>query len=635
MIVPILVHLFQLQKFKKIAFTNVAFLKKIEQQTRKSSVIKKWIILTTRLLLLSCLILAFSQPYFTSKNEAKKVNENWLYLDNSISLNSKGEKGDLLQVYSQEILKNFKQDSKISLLTNTNFYKEIGKNELDQVLKNLEYSPKNKSLQNILLNFDKKKENKTNSLYEIFLISDFQNIEKNNFTNVNSNLYLISARAQTKNNISIDSLQIKEQTSLSLTIEVYITNHGNNKTTLPFSILINKKLNNKKVISVNEKESKSIEFTFQKSPYILGEIQLDFQDTFLFDNRFYFSLDFRSKIKVFSIGEKSTYLSKIFTENEFEFTSSNLSSIDFNEIPNQNFIILNEIKTIPNSLKSILEKFVKNGGNLLIIPSEEININSYNRLISGFGVGKIQNSVSDSIQITKIAYDHLVFSDVFSKKVQNFEYPSVYSRYISSFQGNQILTYANNKPFLEELSLANGKFFWFSAALNKNNSNFTRSPLIVPTLYNLAYQSLSIFKPYYFAGSEFQISVPVKLSQDEILEVSRDNKRFIPLQQAKFNKVNISLSDNIQKSGFYSILRKNDTLQQIAINYHSSESSHKYLDVNALNKRNSNIIIMDSVSQLFQEIEEKNKVQSLWKLFLALAIVSLLLEILILKFFKA
>ena len=45
LIIPIIIHLFQLQKFKKVAFTNVEFLKRIELQTRKSSKLKKWLIL--------------------------------------------------------------------------------------------------------------------------------------------------------------------------------------------------------------------------------------------------------------------------------------------------------------------------------------------------------------------------------------------------------------------------------------------------------------------------------------------------------------------------------------------------------------------------------------------------------------
>ena len=51
LVIPLLVHLFQLQKYVKVPFTNVAFLQKIVEQNRKSSRIKKWLLLVTRLLL--------------------------------------------------------------------------------------------------------------------------------------------------------------------------------------------------------------------------------------------------------------------------------------------------------------------------------------------------------------------------------------------------------------------------------------------------------------------------------------------------------------------------------------------------------------------------------------------------------
>ena len=73
LILPILVHLFQLQKFIKVPFTNVAFLQKLALQTRKSSRIKKWLILATRLALLAAIILAFAQPYFGKENFYKVI----------------------------------------------------------------------------------------------------------------------------------------------------------------------------------------------------------------------------------------------------------------------------------------------------------------------------------------------------------------------------------------------------------------------------------------------------------------------------------------------------------------------------------------------------------------------------------
>ena len=53
LIIPILVHLFQLRRFKIQEFTNLAFLKIIKLQTRKSSTLKKWLVLSLRLLALS------------------------------------------------------------------------------------------------------------------------------------------------------------------------------------------------------------------------------------------------------------------------------------------------------------------------------------------------------------------------------------------------------------------------------------------------------------------------------------------------------------------------------------------------------------------------------------------------------
>ena len=55
LLIPIIIHLFQLRRFQKVTFTNVKFLKNVKLQTRKSSQIKKWLVLITRLLLLACL----------------------------------------------------------------------------------------------------------------------------------------------------------------------------------------------------------------------------------------------------------------------------------------------------------------------------------------------------------------------------------------------------------------------------------------------------------------------------------------------------------------------------------------------------------------------------------------------------
>ncbi|HRA72359.1 MAG TPA: BatA domain-containing protein, partial [Flavobacterium sp.] len=119
LVIPILVHLFQLRRFKKEYFTNVRFLKKLSIQTRKSSKIKKWLLLATRLLLLTFIIIAFAQPFFKAKDTKNSNNEMYIVLDNSFSMQAKGQKGELLKRTVQELLENTPENQTFSLITNS------------------------------------------------------------------------------------------------------------------------------------------------------------------------------------------------------------------------------------------------------------------------------------------------------------------------------------------------------------------------------------------------------------------------------------------------------------------------------------------------------------------------------------
>ena len=94
------------------------------------------------------------------------------------------------------------------------------------------------------------------------------------------------------------------------------------------------------------------------------------------------------------------------------------------------------------------------------------------------------------------------------------------------------------------------------------------------------------------------------------------------------------IRDRPSSAGFYHVLLSQDTLSTLAYNIQREESILQFHDLSALKEKNSSIQMYDSTKRLFNDINKKNEVHWLWKLFLAIAIVSLLLEILILKFFK-
>ncbi|MBK7296322.1 MAG: BatA domain-containing protein [Flavobacteriales bacterium] len=96
--IPVLIHLFQLRRFKRIDFPNVRFLAEITQQTRARKKVQHWLVLLARLLALASLVLAFAQPYIPSANTNVVAGQRAvsLYVDDSYSMDGQNAQGRLL-----------------------------------------------------------------------------------------------------------------------------------------------------------------------------------------------------------------------------------------------------------------------------------------------------------------------------------------------------------------------------------------------------------------------------------------------------------------------------------------------------------------------------------------------------------
>lgn len=634
LIIPVLVHLFQLQKFVKTPFTNVSFLHKIIQQTRQSSRIKKWLILATRLLLFSTIVIAFSQPNISNKKASVKQH-NYIYLDNSLSTNTKGKRGDLLQVSAQDIIKHASDKDEYSLLTNSSFYPKKTKNELKNILLKIKNTAKKIDISTVLLKFDTEIKDKTKDLDEIILISDFQNTYKNEFTNVTPIFSAIKLTPIIKNNISIDSIFISNLNTDSFTLNVLVRNQGEPKKNIPIAIYNHSKLISKRSTSFEKNTYKTIEFKIKNQKEFTGKISSNFSDIYPFDNTLYFTLKNNQKINVLSIGKNADFLTKIYNKKEFNFNQSTPQNTDYNSISKQQLIVLNEIENIPDVLIKKMKDFSQNGGSLAIIPNRKSNIYSYNNLLKALGVGKIGAKRNSPLKITAINFEHPLFENVFSKNITNFQYPSVQSYYpIDSNNASKIIGFENNSPFISQIKNKKRTVYWVSASLERDNSNFINSPLIVPVFYNFGKLSFKNSQLFYRIGRTNKIDIETKTRENQIVRILNSENSLIPLQSKFKNKVRITTNAASLTPGFYQVLKDKDTIQTLAFNYPKEESFINFMDLNKLKKISQKGIVTGSISDVFKKINKKNQVHWLSKWFLTLAIVSLLLEILILKFYK-
>ena len=131
-----------------------------------------------------------------------------------------------------------------------------------------------------------------------------------------------------------------------------------------------------------------------------------------------------------------------------------------------------------------------------------------------------------------------------------------------------------------------------------------------------------------------EVEVLTSLESDEVLSVSMNDQAFIPLQKISSNKVILNTQKNIIKDGFYDIKNKENTIKTLAFNYDRNENLLTYANLESLKGKNDNIIISNNIESVLDEINDLQKINSFFRWFLAFSILFLVIEMLILKYFK-
>ncbi|MFI2743721.1 BatA domain-containing protein [Zhouia sp. PK063] len=624
LIIPILVHLFQLRKFKKVAFTNVKFLKQVVQQTRKSSQLKKWLVLFCRLFIITAIVFAFAQPYLGNKENANKKITSVIYLDNSFSMQARGSKGELLQRAIQDLITNFQENDSVTIFTNNETYANTTIKNIQNDLLHIKYTSNNLSTKEIYLKARSFFKNSKND-HQLYLISDFQ---KNNnvFEVIKDSSFTtnyIQLQPEKIDNLSIDSAWISNENLDFINLHVQLSSSTSIEKQVSVSVFNQKQIIAKASASFTKDTLQSqIVFNLPTNQNIKGKVVIN-DDNLNYDNTLYFSVNKPKKINLLSINNaEDDFLKRIFSNDEFNYKSTAIDSLDYNLISSQQIIILNEVLEISNTLATSLQQFTQQGGILVIIPSaKNEHINSLLKPITNLSLK--QPTVAENL-ISTLHFDHPLYKNTFNGKVNNFQYPKVAISYPVSGNYNDILSYQNQQPFL----LYKNQVYLFTAPFTK--SNFKSSTLIVPTLYNIGKTALKNAPLYFKIDDTNTFDVAVNLNTDEVLSMATKAENFIPLQQVFAKKVHITTTSAPEIANNYELVYKNDSLKTLSYNYKRTESNLQYLNFQTLPKVNYST----QLPQAIQRVKIGNEMNALWKWFVIFAMVFLCIEMLILKYFK-
>jgi hypothetical protein len=146
----------------------------------------------------------------------------------------------------------------------------------------------------------------------------------------------------------------------------------------------------------------------------------------------------------------------------------------------------------------------------------------------------------------------------------------------------------------------------------------------------MAKSSFKVPTLYYTIGGENSFDVEVQLNQDAILSLVNADMNIIPKQHYFNNKVSINTFEDPSIAGIYTVKNKNENIENVSYNYSRTDSELLYQDLSNL----KHITLSDSITKTFDTIKSGTNVNALWKWFVIFALVLLIIEMLILKYFK-
>jgi hypothetical protein len=442
LLIPIIVHLFNFRRYKILYFSSLQFIKKIEKETNSTRKLRHYLILLSRLLAFIALVLAFAQPYNPLEDgETEQYDDiTAIYLDNSYSMSAKGTNGDLLN-QSKETIRNIVDQSaegqKFILVSNNLTgieHRIITKSELLDRLETLSLSPIHRSFSNPLNSLKTHLDNKSFlGTRQYIALSDFQSINFNDIELKNDTLgvYLpLKLSPQSKQNLYIDSVWFDnpfQRINQNNTLNVRVNNTSSEAITNAELNLEIGKLKRQTLVDVPSEGSEIVKLNYTDKEKGIKSATVEIKDDQLyFDDVFYFSYEVKNSlnVKIVSGTQATGYPSLVFRTDEFyEVEEINLEQLQLNTLKEADLVVLNGLKTFSSGLSSSLVQFIKSGGNVSVIPGNDIDLNTYNNFLKSVDLPLIKGVLEQNLRIGKIYSDQMFFRGMFDKNVDRITMP--------------------------------------------------------------------------------------------------------------------------------------------------------------------------------------------------------------------
>jgi hypothetical protein len=605
LLIPLIILYLLKPKPKDLKIPSLMFIKEIEQRKRFRSFFKKIVrdpLLIIQILTILLLVLAASNPFYTTEEEVQIDKEIAIVLDASASMQAQNRFAEAKGIASS-ILDDLGSDDKVSLVLSENIplvaIRRGDKGSVSSALGAMDAKATPTGIGGaMLLASDIIKE--SNVQKEMYVISDFSNYEGTD--------PLAAQKTASSNGISVEFIRVGSNTkNIAITgsrsgrsgsqcfMEALVKNYGQHGE----KVKVNLVLDGQSAASESKEIGPMLSEVFYLSSDCLGseyraEMEVVNQDSMGVDNRAYAIIPAEKDVEVLLIREEgsSAYLSHALDAlKAVSFTESNppvypqsydvYDTIIFQSSKPQN--------VLPGTF-SDLRDFVEKGGNLIVFGFEgleKIDKNKFENLLP-----VKPKSMLHSVSNPHVLFEHQMIKDVDLEKISVREIMQSDAK-----RGSVTLAEVVTNPFLTMWDVGDGKVIYLGLSGNSSGNDFYLKPSF-PVFWHQALSWLN--REEGVSSLNFRTGEQLPSLGNQSVSVKR------PSGQSVEGK-NIMLDE----AGFYEI-----------------EGSERLVAASLIDEKESNIL--DSIDMASAKVEEDydadtNKEKRDNELFWALAAIGVIL----------
>ena len=660
LLIPIFIHLFNFRRHKLVYFSNTAVLRSIQQENAKTRKLKYLVTLLLRCLFIAALVLAFAFPYRPEKQLNVNAENNLVgvYIDNSMSMKGQSQRTTMLEDARQsarDLVHKLSPSNRYLLMTNSfeiqNEYPMNQEEMLDQLDRmNPDGAPV--PMGEVVDRFGMLGKQHGFETSTLFVYSDFQ---ENTFdlsaakADTAMQVVVVPMTPEFKSNLYIDSVWLASpivQTGLTNDLMVRVVNQGDKEVKgLPVNFTMNGNMAASTTVDIEKNGTAELTMQFvvehngeQKCSVALMDHPITFDDSYNF------VLNVKPSLTVVELGTEPSHCALLFDDDEqFQYTLMEPSRFDLGGIGQAHLLIVNETAKLNETLQQTLLDAVYEGASLMVFPSiDDPKSNSY--LYQKIGLTMIECDTNETA-VEDLALQHDFFGDMILEMPQHPDLPKVkqHIRLRSNGIPTPLLTLKNGDPLLLSETVGKGQTFVMATALSPKWSDFADNALFVPTMVKATFLGGKMGRLSYNIGTDkILVLNDMDLEGDRKFLFANDDRSYelMPASEVRNGRVYLYLNDNLPAAGFYDLL-VNDTVNRVtAWNESRVESKMDFAESDAIEpafkKAGFDVAaVLDTSDFATADLVEAMAHQSSqWKLFALIALLALLGELAVLRFWK-